>query len=87
MEAGSFSRYAFITEPDSLSTAVIIAVTDSFLLHADMNRFDSLHSLAVIPGGGSLLLLVIIALADSLMTTVIISQHDSLCQNAVINRL
>ena len=75
------------TPIDSLNVIVIIAVTGSFLLHAEINRFDSLSSLAVIHGGGSLLLLVIIALADSLMTTVIISQHDSLCPNAVINRL
>ena len=72
---------------DSLNVIVIIAVTDSFLLHADINRFDSLSSLAVIPGGGSLVLHVIIALADSLCLNVIIPTDDSLCPNAVINRL
>ena len=72
---------------DSLNVIVIIAVTGSFLLHAEINRFDLISSLAVIPGGGSLLMTVIMPLIDSLCLNVIIPTDDSLCPNAVINRL
>ena len=74
-------------EAGSLSTDVIITESYSFLLHAEINRFDSLSSLAVIPGGDSLLPLVIIVFVDSLCLNVIIPTDDSLCPNAVINRL
>ena len=74
----SLGECVIISKIGSLDVIVIIAVTDSFLLHADINRFDSLSSLAVIPGGGSLVLHVIIALADSLCLNVIIPTDDSL---------
>ena len=83
----SLSPLVFITDSGLLSTDVIITESYSFLLHAEINRFDSLSSLAVIPGGGSLLPHVIIALADSLCLNVIIPTDDSLCPNAIINRL
>lgn len=99
MEADSLSKYVlslslthlahlfFITDSGSLNASVIISKNDSFLLHAEINRFDSLSSLAVIPGGGSLLMTVIMPLIDSLCLIVIIPTDDSLCPNAVINRL
>lgn len=75
MEADSLNTDVIITDSGSLCINAIIQCHDSFLLHAEINRFDSLSSLAVIPGGGSLLQLVIIVFVDSL------------CPNAVINRL
>lgn len=50
---GSLSKPVFITEPDSIDVIVIIAVTDSFLLHAAINRFDSLCMNVSIPTDGS----------------------------------
>ena len=34
----SLSKHVFITEPDTIDVIVIIAVTDSLLLHAEINR-------------------------------------------------
>ena len=72
---------------DSLNASVIISKNDSFLLHAEINRVRLALLSCCYPGGGSLLPHVIIALADSLCLIVIIPTDDSLCPNAVINRL
>mgnify|MGYP004506128665 CR=1 FL=1 len=50
---------------DSLNVIVIIAVTDSFLLHAAINRFDSLCMNVSITTDGSFIV-VIIPIQDSL---------------------